>query len=249
MMKSAGVLCFVVVLVLALVGDASATAEYDYKPGELLVIKDGTSPDKSFSIVAGDSDKKGGFGGVYLMDARTKEVIGELKDVATNLDTAPDAYRAHWSPDSKHVGTTSRAERHWAANVIYRIEDRRAYSVETPELLCHAVPDFCALTKELGRALIGEECGDTPCRARQNQSGSEIVKWVSPTRFVVSEDSRWQIKTRDPTATLGNYAQVEKDENGRTDDAADLYDVRFKAEGECEVLPGDKTRVVTTRPR
>jgi len=82
----------------------------------------------------------------------------------------------------------------------------------------------------------------------QDQSGSEIVKWISPTRFVVSEDSRWQVKTRDPTATLGNYAQVEKGENGRTGDAADLYDVRFKAEGECEILPGDKTRVVTTRP-
>jgi hypothetical protein len=119
----------------------------DYRPGELLVIKDGTSPDKRFSIVAGDPDKQGGFGVVYLMEARTKKVIGELKDVATNLDTAPDAYRAHWSPDSKHVGITSRAERHWAANVTYRIENRRAYSVETPELLCHAVPDFCALTK------------------------------------------------------------------------------------------------------
>jgi len=238
-----------VVLVLALVGDASATAEYDYKPGELLVIKDGKSPYKRFSIVAGDPDNKGGFGGVYLMDAQTKKVIGELKDVATNLDTAPDAYRAHWSPDSKHVGITSRAERHWAANVIYRIEDRRAYSVETPELLCHAVPDFCALTKELGGAHPpGGIAEDKPWKVWQDQSGSEIVKWISPTRFVVSEDSRWRVKTRDPTAALGNYAQVEKGENGRTGDAADLYDVRFKAEGECEILPGDKTGVVTTRP-
>ncbi len=235
-------------LLLALVDDASATAEYDYKPGELLVIKDGKSPDKKFSVVAGDPDKKGGFGGVYLMDAQGKKMLGELKDVATNLDTAPDAYHAHWSPDSKHVGITSRAERHWAANVIYRIENRRAYSVETPELLCHAIPDFCALTKELGRALIGEECGDMPCRARQNQSGSEIVKWISSTRFVVSEDSRWQVKTRDPSPTLGNYAQVEKEENAQTDGVDDFYDVRFKAEGECELLPGDKTRVVTTWP-
>ena len=182
------------------------------------------------------------------MDARTNQVLGKLEDVAINLDTAPDAYRAHWSPDSKHVGITSRADQHWAANVIYRIENRRAYSVETPELLCHAVADFCDLTKEIGRALIGEECGDTPCNAQQNQSGSEIVKWISPTRFVVNEDSRWKIKRRDPTVTLGNYAQIEKGEDGRTGDPADVYDVRFKAEGECELVPSDKTRVVSTRP-
>ena len=91
-------------LLLAFVGEASATAEYDYKPGELLAVKDGKSPDKKFSIVSGDPDKKGGFGGVYLMDAQTKEVLGKLEDVATTLDTAPDAYRAHWSPDSKQIG-------------------------------------------------------------------------------------------------------------------------------------------------
>jgi hypothetical protein len=235
-------------LLLAFVGEASATAEYDYKLGEFLVIDGGKSPDKKFSIVSGDPDKKGGFGGVYLMDAQTKEVLGKLEDVAINLDTAPDAYRAHWSPDSKHVGITSRADRHWAANVIYRIENRHAYPVETPELLCHAVPDFCALTRELGRALIGEECRDTPCNAQQNQSGSEIVKWISLTRFVVFEDSRWKIKTRDPAGTLGNYAQVEKEQDGGTEDVAEFYDVQFKAEGECELLSGDKTRVVSTRP-
>jgi hypothetical protein len=236
-------------LVLAFVDEASATAEYDYKPGELLVVKGGQSPDKKFAIVSGDPDKKGGFGGVYLMDAQTKEVLGELEDVATTLDTAPEAYRAHWSPDSKHVGITSRADRHWAGNVIYRIENRRASLIDTPQLLCHAVPDFCSLTKELG--VIEEvgirDCDNPPCRVRQTQSGSEIVKWISPTRFVIFEDSRWQVKTRDPTATLGNYARVEKEEHGQTEDAADLYDVRFKAEGECELLPGDKTRVLSTQ--
>jgi len=125
-------------LLLALVGDAAATAERDYRPGELLVIKDGTSPDKRFSIVAGDPDKQGGFGGVYLMEARTKKVIGELKDVATNLDTAPDAYRAHWSPDSKHVGITSRAEWHWAANVIYRKSPRLLRGNSRTPLSCRS---------------------------------------------------------------------------------------------------------------
>jgi hypothetical protein len=42
-----------VALGLAFVAHAGATATYDYKPGELLVIDGGTSPDKKFSIVSG----------------------------------------------------------------------------------------------------------------------------------------------------------------------------------------------------
>jgi hypothetical protein len=34
----------------------------------------------------------------------------------------------------------------------------------------------------------------------------------------------------------------------RIGEAADVYDVRFKAEGECELVPSDKPRVVSTRP-
>lgn len=233
----------------------SATAEYDYKPGELLVVKGGQSPDKKFCIVSGDPDKKGGFAGVYLMDAQTKEVLGRLEDVATTLDTAPEAYRAHWSPDSKHVGITSRADRHWAGNVIYRIENGRAYSVDTPELLCHAVAEFCSLTKELG--LIEEignfgDCGNPPCKVRQKSFYSEIVKWISPTRFVVKEVSQFQVRDRDPSASLGQYGEKldqygEKLEH-QTDERGDLYYVQFKAEGDCELLPGDKTQVASTRP-
>ena len=137
-----------IALSLAFVADAGATAMYDYKPGQFLVIEGGTSPDKKFSIVSGEN--KAGEFGVYLRDAHTKNLIGQLEEVATGLDSAPDAYHAHWAPDSKHVGITSRADRHWADNAIYRIENRRAYPVKTPELLCHAVPEFCQLTKELG---------------------------------------------------------------------------------------------------
>jgi len=240
----------VALLIFAFAVDAMATATYDYKPGEFLVIEGGKSPDKKFSIVSGEN-KAGGFR-VCLMDAQTKKVIGPLEEVATELDSAPDAYRAHWSPDSKHVGITSRADRHWAVNAIYRIENRRAYRVETPVLLCHAVPDFCRLTKELGGALTEEEIyadygAAKPWKARQNSSYSEIVKWISPTRVVVKEESQFQLKTRDPSSTLGQYGEVEKLEH-ESDAPGDLYHVWFEAEGECELLPGDKSRIVSTRP-
>ncbi|SRR6266478_3945079 len=64
-------------LILALVSQADATAEHDYKPGEFLIVDGGTSPDKKFSIVAGDN--KAGEFGVYLRDAHTKKLIGQLK--------------------------------------------------------------------------------------------------------------------------------------------------------------------------
>jgi hypothetical protein len=120
----------IAVFAIAFADKLNATSEYDYKPGEFLVVKDGKSPDKKFAIVSGEK-KKDEFG-VYLMDAVTKKIIGKLEEVATDLDTAPDAYYAHWSPDSKHVGISSRSDRHMLENVIYRIENRRAYVVETP---------------------------------------------------------------------------------------------------------------------
>jgi hypothetical protein len=231
----------------ATVAKISATATYDYKPGQFLVIDGGKSPDKQFAIVSGE-DKSGNFG-VQLMDAKTKKLIGPLEEVATELDSAPDAYRAHWSPDSKHVGISSREDRHLLRNVIYRIENRRAYLVETPQLLCHAVPDFCQLQKELSGALMldSENYYDAPWKVRQNEDASEIIKWISPTRFIVSEESQWQVKERDPTAAIGQYGDVEEPEH-ETGEARVLYHVWFNAEGECELLPGDKSRVISTHP-
>ena len=172
-----------VALSLAFVAYAGATNTYDYKPGEFLVIDGGTSPDKKFFIVS--RENKAGELGVYFRAAHTKKLIGQLEEVATDLDSAPDAYHAHWAPDSKHVGITPRADRHWADNAIYRIENRRAYPVKTPELLYDAVPEFCQLTKELGGALISDEIyadygTPKPWKARQNSSYSKIVKLISP---------------------------------------------------------------------
>ena len=66
-----------VTLSLVFVAHAGATAMYDYKPGEFLVINGGTSPDKKFSIVSGEN--KAGEFGVYLRDAQTKKLIGQLE--------------------------------------------------------------------------------------------------------------------------------------------------------------------------
>ena len=239
-----------VTLSLVFVAHAGATAMYDYKPGEFLVIDGGTSPDKKFSIVSGEN--KAGEFGAYLRDAHTKKLIGPLEEVATGLDSAPDAYHAHWAPDSKHVGITSRADRHWADNAIYRIENRRAYPVKAPELLCHAVAEFCQVTKELGGALTedqiyAEDTEGKPWKVRQNSSYSKIVKWISPTRFVVNEELQFQVKDRDPATALGKFGEVEKLDPA-TYGGVNAFDVWFNAEGECELLPNDKSQVLSTQP-
>jgi len=232
-------------LAIALAGKLGATSEYDYKRGEFLVVKGGKSPDKKFAIVSGENNK-GNFG-VYLMDAPTRKMIGQLEEVATDLDTAPDAYYAHWSPDSKHVAISSRSDRHMLQNVIYRIENRRAYLVETPELRCHAVPDFCQLMKELG-GLPKPDSEAEGWKVRMTTWTSEIIKWISPTRFVVREESQFQVKTRDPTASLGKYGEVEKEKDDDAAATGGSYFAWFDAEGECELLPGDKSQVVSTHP-
>ena len=84
--------------------------------------------------------------------------------------------------------------------------------METQELLCHAVPKFCQLTKELGDALTSDEIyadygTPKPWKARQNSSYSKIVKWISPTRFVVKEEVQFQVKDR---TALDKYGEVEK---------------------------------------
>ena len=234
-------------LAFAAVEKTRATSSYDYKPGEFLVIDHGKSPDKKFAIVTGHN--KGDEFGVYLQDAQTKKLIGRLEEVATGLDNAPDAFHAHWSPDSKHVGISSREDRHLLRNIIYRIEDRRAYLVETPALMCQAVPDFCKLQQELGGGLKLDDQNyyDAQWKVRQNEDASEIVKWISPTRFIVSEESQWQIKERDPSAAIGQYGEVEKSAR-ESDEPGNAYHVWFSAEGECELIADDQSHVISTHP-
>ena len=122
--------------------------------------------------------------------------------------------------------------------------------VESPELRCHAVPDFCRLEEKLSDEEKVENKGvetDAIWKMQQNAGGSEIKKWLSPTRFILFEDSEFKVKEHDPSASLGKYAKVEKGKSYNGSDV-DIYRLSFKAEGECELLPGDKSRVISTHP-
>jgi len=60
-------------------------------------------------------------------------------------------------------------------------------------------------------------------------------------------ESQWQVKERDPSATLGRYGEAEKLED-QSDESAALYHVWLTPKSECELLPNDKSRVVNTQP-
>lgn len=102
--------------------------------------------------------------------------------------------------------------------------------------MCHTVPDFCQLVDDPNERNLEE-----------TSVHSDIVKWVSSTRFLVRQISQFRIKTRAPSSALGQYGEIEKEEP-ETDEPGSSYHVWFRAEGEYELVPGDKSQVVNTRP-
>ena len=49
-------------------------------------------------------------------------------------------------------------------------------------------------------------------------------------------------------STSNGGAKICRKAQGGGDEPSESYYVWFSAEGECELLPGDKSRVVNTRP-
>ena len=135
-MKSRLFLCagiFVCFGLAMFVSPVSATSNYQYKPGEYVVIVDGRSPDGKYSIA---SHGEGEFGDenfhLYLMDAQTGKKIGALEEIKDTLDTGADAFYAKWSADSREVSITYRVDRHEAVMVRYQIENGRASRMSGP---------------------------------------------------------------------------------------------------------------------
>ena len=66
-------------------------------------------------------------------------------------------------------------------------------------------------------------------------------------RFIIKEEFQFQVKNRDPATALGKFGEVEK-LDPETYGGVDVYDVWFDTEGECELLPNDKSQVLNTQP-
>ena len=206
---------------------AHATAEYVYKKGEYLVVRDGDAPNRQFSIAShGDGEFNVNFH-VYLMAEPAHTKIAPLDDIRSGniLDTAPQAYRAAWSPDSRHVAVSFRSDRHVLETNLYAIRNRRAHLIGGPTL-------FMAATDRPTR-LLGDD---------MREKGTSIT-WSSPTQFTLQEHSVFMTTSPDLARALGKFGkQVDKYKNG------DKYYVEFAAEADCELIYGGHYRVVQLRP-
>jgi hypothetical protein len=203
-----------------------ATDSHDYGKGEYAVIRDGLAPNKRLSLAA-HGGGEGGTGNfhIWLMAEPAHRRIAALPGIGAdnNLDSGPDAYRAAWSPDSRHVAVSWRSGRHVVELNIYAVENRGARLVSGPSLFRDITSRDVAERDDL-------------------RLGMFEIAWTGPNRFVLKE--RRSFLTSDPrfTQMLGFYGRkMEQTADGK-------LVVEFSAKADCLLLPGNRYRIVDNIP-
>jgi hypothetical protein len=215
---------FSALLALAVV-PARATDEHTYGKDEYGIIRDGLSPDKKMSL-ASHGDGEGGNENfhVWLMAEPLHRRLVRLDDIGSgnNLDTGPNAYRAVWAPDSRHVAVNFRSDRHVLELNLYAVENGRAHPVSGPSLF---------------RDVTSREVG------ADERFGHRVstIEWTGTRRFRLREHHLFQTSSTNFTRLLGAYGKLtQKLDDGR-------LMVEFSAEADCVLMSGDRYRIVDLR--
>jgi hypothetical protein len=205
---------------------ARATSNHQYAKDEYGIIRDGLAPGKQLSLAShGEGDLGDQDFHVWLMAEPAHRRVAKLDAISgdNNLDTDPAAYHAFWSKDSRHVGVAFRSSRHEITLNLYRIEDRRAHLIAGPSLF-----------KEVTRREV-TDADDLRVR-------NSIVEWHDGNRFLFREHLSFVAEDDRLAKLLGSYGRVtEKLDGGK-------LVVEFDADAECELLRGDRTRVIDLKP-
>lgn len=219
------------ILTVALALDASApafaTSEHQYAKDEYAILDGGRAPNGKLSVAA---HGEGEFGydhfRVYLMAEPGHRRLAVLADIseANNLDTAPQAYFAKWSPDSRHVAISFRSERHIMTMNIYAIAGGRAHLIETPDL-------FRDVT---GRTIHRKTDGDM-------RTYVPTVQWTSPRRFRFADYRLFVLEDGKLATKLGPLGKASPMQDGRTT-------IQFSAEADVTLHRGDRLRVGQPQP-
>lgn len=201
---------------------AHATAEKTYAKDEYAIITGGWAPNKRLSVAA-HGEGEGGHDKfhVYLMAEPGHRRLATLDDISqeNNLDTAPDAYYAAWSPDSHYVAVSFRSDRHIMTLNLYVIENGRARRIEAPDLFREAT----------GRAVDRKTDGDM-------RNYFPTVEWRSPRRFRLN-DSRVFVKNDKALAEkLGDLGSLTEMKDGR-------FQIEFAAKANVTLGRGDRYRI------
>jgi len=216
-------------VMLACAGMAQATSEYTYKKNEYVIVRDGMAPNKRLSIAAhGTGEISQDDFHLYVMGEPAHTTMARLPDIGPDniLDTAADAYAAAWSADSRHVALSFRYERHMQVVQIFRIQGRRALELTGPSLI---------------EAAAGHKIKISDDEYRLRSSSAELT-WISPSKFLLKEKRLYQPSKSDLAHVLGAFGRPEGDSNKPDEFLA------FSAQAVCELIAGDRYRVVDLKP-
>jgi len=222
-MNSVRVLLAAVLALAAL--PARATDEHDYARDEYAIIRDGLAPNKQLSLAA-HADPKASENSVahnfhvWLMTEPAHRKIARLPGIGPEilLDSGPNAYRATWAADSRHVAVGFRSDRHVLELNLYAIENRRARLISGPTLF---------------KDVTGRDVGP------DENYGYRVawITWTGPRRFVLHEQHTFHASDASALRKLGAYGKV----TSKRDDGSLM--VEFSAEADCVLLPGNRYRI------
>jgi hypothetical protein len=215
------------VLMLGLLSPAFATAEHQYAKGEYAIIEGGRAPSGKLSIAAHGGGETGAVGfRLFLMAEPGHRRLITLANVsdANILDSAPDAFRAAWSEDSRAVAVTFRCERHVVTLNLYAVAGGRARLLAAPDL-------FRDVT---GRSINVKTDGDM-------RTSVPALTWLAQHRFHLTD---YRVFVLDDTALadqLGPLGKATKRKGGGNT-------IQFSAEADGELLPDGRIRIGKPQP-
>ena len=213
-----------------LVAPARATSFHTYGKDDYARVGDGMAPNKKYSIAAhghgedGDEDFH-----LYLMEEPGHRKIGPLEEIKSILDTAPEAFQAKWSANSRFVALLHRADRHLIELHLYRIENGRAYPITGPSLISAA----SGFDVETSKSVL--------LRAKSLE-----LTWLGSGRFQLKEEGTLTAPP-DIALPLGKFGTA-KDTSGPNDAPAPSQVIEYKLVGECEIVDGEKFKVIGVKP-
>src|SRR3954468_132685 len=205
---------------------AHATSEHDYVRGEYAIIRDGLAPNKQMSLAAhGEGDGGQGNFHVWLMAEPRHRKLMALDQIGSdnNLDSAPDAYHAFWSENSRFVAVAFRSGRHEIQLNLYRIGDGRGGLIKGPTLFHEVTGREVARDDDLRQRILA-------------------IDWRAGNRFRLREYRTFVVADDSLAKLFGAYGRV----TDKLDDGKVV--VEFSAEAECEVQSGNSYRIVARQP-
>jgi hypothetical protein len=204
-----------------------ATASHQYGKNEYAIIQGGRAPNGKLSVAAHGGGESGSDGfRIYLMAEPGHRKLMTLDDVNDDniLDTAPDAFHAAWSADSRFVAVSFRSERHIVTLNIYAIDGNRAKLLDGADLFRDATSRTVDRVNEGGM-----------------RTSVPALTWLSPRRFHLTDDRVFVEDDATLADKLGVLGKATKMDDGR-------FSIEFSAEADGEIGGGGRISVGKLQP-